>query len=112
MSEKINEELLESLEDVVSVIKFWQSKGVPICACTVGYECRFCKARTLSEKYRKMFVKRGGRVKCLTTGEVFDNARRASEFYKISEASIGKCCKGTASYVGTFEGRKLVWRYE
>ena len=50
-------------------------------------------------------------VICLTTMEVFGNAREASEYYSISN-HIAKCCKGKRKSCGKLkDGTPLVWMY-
>ena len=50
-------------------------------------------------------------VICLTTMEVFGNAREASEYYGISN-HIAKCCKGERKSCGKLkDGTPLVWMY-
>lgn len=50
-------------------------------------------------------------IKCITTGKVFNSAKDASEFYKISRPHINSCCKGNRKSAGKYQGIKLVWKY-
>ena len=83
------------------------------------------KVEILSEKYnmeksqiyslaKRYSIKRNislVRVKCVTTGEVFNTVTKASEKYNIPTTNISKACKGTYRTAGTLNGTKLVWEY-
>ena len=48
---------------------------------------------------------------CITTKEMFNMVKDASEKYQCDARSITKCCKRKANYCGKLEdGTKLVWR--
>ena len=55
------------------------------------------------------------KVKCITTGEIFDCISDASEKYLKSRKNDGRiamCCNGKRHYVGKLEdGTKLVWEW-
>lgn len=53
------------------------------------------------------------KIKCITTGEIFNNAREGAEKYNIkSKSQINTCCNGKCSFCGRLEdGTKLVWSY-
>lgn len=53
-------------------------------------------------------------VICVTTGEVFPNARQASLWaQKANPQNIGKCCKGERAHAGIHPetGEKLAWQF-
>jgi len=53
------------------------------------------------------------KVKCITTGEIFDGAKYASEKYNICYVNILRCCKGERSYAGKhpITKDKMIWEY-
>lgn len=53
------------------------------------------------------------KVKCITTGKIFDSARQAGLFYNLKTFShITSCCKGKRSFCGKLnDGTKLEWSY-
>jgi hypothetical protein len=52
------------------------------------------------------------KVICITTGEIFNTLKEASEKYNVPFANIGSCCKGyTRAIEDTVTGEKLVWKY-
>lgn len=57
-------------------------------------------------KYKKQVI-------CITTGEVFDCIKKASEKYKVADSNICNCCKGKNKYAGKRPetGEPLVWKY-
>lgn len=89
------------------------------------------KGKTISEETkRKMSLSRKGvlagekhpfygkigpgakKVKCITTGKIFNSVKEASVFYKCSNSHIIGCCKGNRNYCGTSkDGIKLQWCY-
>ena len=54
----------------------------------------------------------GKKVKCLNTGEVFINIKKASE-WAIQACKISECCKGKRNFSGKhpITGEKLTWEY-
>ena len=53
------------------------------------------------------------KVRCLTTGEVFDYMKEACEKYNIDPSRLSKCCRGKAKSTGRhpITNEKLVWEY-
>ena len=53
------------------------------------------------------------KVKCITTGEVFNCIKEASKKYNVIYQSISKCCRGERNYAGKHPvtKEKLVWEY-
>lgn len=53
------------------------------------------------------------RVRCITTGEVFNCITDAENEYKLSQGNIGKVCRGKQTYAGKHPvtGEKLYWEY-
>lgn len=59
-------------------------------------------------------IKRQGKkkkVKCITTGEVFDSITSASKKCNISNHSIGACCNDKRESVKNNDGEVSVWRF-
>ena len=56
---------------------------------------------------------RARKVKCVTTGEVFNTMKEACEKYNISNQNISKCCRGRLKSAGKHPvtGEKLKWEY-
>lgn len=53
----------------------------------------------------------GKRVKCITTGEVFNSLTKASKHYNTHNAYIVKCCEGKKETAGEYDGVPLKWKY-
>lgn len=52
------------------------------------------------------------KVKCTTTGKVFNSITEASEYYNATRTRISLCCKGEAKSTGKLpDGTKLQWEY-
>ena len=53
------------------------------------------------------------KVKCITTGEIFNCIKDAEEKYNVAHQSISKCCRGKYKSAGKHPvtGEKLVWEY-
>lgn len=53
------------------------------------------------------------KVKCITTGEIFNSMKEACEKYNINNSGMTKCCKGKCKYAGKhpITKEKLVWQY-
>lgn len=68
-------------------------------------------------KMKIISIKRGRKpnarkIICITTGEIFDCIKDASEKYNIQSAHIVECCKGVLKSSGRLPDRtKLVWMY-
>ena len=73
----------------------------------------------MSETSKLRGSKKGGRnsqarkVRCVTTGEVFDCISDASmKYFGKTKSRIGSCCRGESKYSGKLEdGTKLEWEY-
>ena len=64
--------------------------------------------RKQSEAKRKMFKK----VICITTDEIFDSIKYASDHYNVARSNICACCKGKKNYAGKLQdGTLLQWKY-
>lgn len=50
-------------------------------------------------------------VICLTTKRIFHTTQEGAEYYNMSKAHIGSCCKGKLKSAGKHNGQKLVWKY-
>ena len=67
------------------------------------------KGRKLSEEHKQKLSKK---VICVTTGEIFDCIKDASDHYNVAHSNISKCCKGKLKSVGKLQdGTKLRWKY-
>lgn len=53
------------------------------------------------------------KVRCITTGEIFEYIGEAVVKYKVETTSISACCRGRQSSAGKhpITGEKLVWEY-
>lgn len=74
--------------------------------------------RHLEEKLRriKQIIQYGRGTKkviCVTTNEIFHNARAAAEKYNISSKSVFSCCEGSTRYGGLHPetGEQMIWKY-
>lgn len=50
-------------------------------------------------------------VICLNTKRIFYQVKEGARFYNIDDSGITKCCKGKATFCGTYNDEKLIWRY-
>lgn len=50
--------------------------------------------------------KKGKRIRCITTGQVFNTIKEAGEYFGVSSQNIGKACKGLLKHSGGME-----WEY-
>lgn len=52
-------------------------------------------------------------IKCITTGEIFNNMTIACKKYNLDPSSLTKCCKGKIKSTGKhpITGEKLIWKY-
>ena len=88
--------------------------------CTVLYNnCYGTRLKKVSEKnsgkgnamYGKPSPNRK-KVKCITTGEIFDSITEASRKYKCKPSHIIQNCKGEIKSCSKLkDGTKLVWKY-
>ena len=51
------------------------------------------------------------KVRCITTGEVFDTVTKAANKYGFNTGRISECCKGKREFINTKEGLKLKFEY-
>ena len=70
-------------------------------------------SKSLKGKFEGSKNGRARKVCCISTGEVFDCIKEASEYYNISVPSIIHCCSGRCKSAGKnpVTGEKLVWKY-
>ena len=69
------------------------------------YEAHIRSQKVASELRRK-------RVKCITTGEIFDSLTQAAEKYHISSKSnIIRACLNGEKHAGSYNGQPLSWVY-
>ena len=107
--------LVISLESAVALLL---SNGAK-CRCEGDYKCSLCKIiETLNEGESN--IKRGTveglrarrRILCETTGREFESIIEGAKYYGIQPSTISKCLKGKLKVGGSFNGVKLVWRYQ
>ena len=52
------------------------------------------------------------KVKCLTTGEIFNTQKEAGKQYGVDRSNISKCCRNLQKFAGNLEtGEPLRWEY-
>ena len=62
--------------------------------------------------YNNCYGTRLKKVKCITTGEIFNSISKASKKYKCSPSHIVENCKGKIKSCGKLpDGKKLIWKY-
>ncbi len=75
---------------------------------------RVKKNSKTKEKYiapKGEYSKNAKKVLCVTTGEVFNCIKYASEKYGIDNSDISKCCRGKIYHAGYIDGEEAIWRY-
>lgn len=81
---------------------------------TISKETRnkISKNHIKSERYKGKNNPSAKRVRCVTTGEIFDYIKLASDKYNINGQHISCCCKGKRKSCGKLSnGTKLKWEY-
>ena len=75
--------------------------------CTREYNINY------GSRNKKLAKKISKKVKCITTGEIFNCIKEANEKYNIHCGNIGQCCKGKLKSAGKhpITGEKLVWEF-
>ena len=70
-------------------------------------------SKTLKDKYSRNKSPHAKKVKCITTGEIFDCIKDAEEKYGVANQNISACCKGKQKSAGKHPvtKEKLVWEY-
>ena len=67
----------------------------------------------MSEKKIGRNNPRSRKVKCVTTGEVFDTVLEAEKKYGADHSAIAKVCRGKNRFCGRLtDGTKLIWEYD
>lgn len=69
--------------------------------CDRKYNCNY------GERNKKLTGRKGKKVKCIETGEVFDNMKKAAEKYNITKVCISNCCKGKQKTAAGYKWRLL-----
>lgn len=73
--------------------------------CTVRYNNSYGKRiESVAEKNKV-------KVKCITTGVIFNSIKEAADFYKINRNHISSCCTGKRKSSGILNGEKLTWKH-
>lgn len=92
------------------------SKELGICVSTVekylkiGNKlgmCEYDKEKSFSRSH----IKTTKKVKCLDTGEIFDNVNVAAQKYNTNPNTIRGCCHGRKKHAGSLNGVSLCWEY-
>lgn len=66
----------------------------------------------IDEYITKCNKQAGKKIRCITTNEIFDTLKEASEKYNISDSCISRVCKGKLKNAGKLkDGTKLEWKY-
>jgi len=65
------------------------------------------------ERYKNSEHPRNRKVKCTTTGEIFNSIMDASRHYNIHRTTISQCCSGTRESAGRHPvtNEKMMWEY-
>ena len=63
----------------------WSAQAYSLIAKSRSSGCRKCSVRA-------MLRRRSQKVRCITTGEVFDTLREAAAKYGVSRSAISQCC--------------------
>lgn len=85
--------------------------------CTYKYNLGYNKHGYNEENLKRRMInnqmKNSKKVKCITTGEIFESITEASRKYNIDKSSISKVCKGKMKYRGKHPITKeaLIWKY-
>ena len=67
------------------------------------------KGKKLSEEHKQKMNKK---VICVTTGEIFNSFKEASNYYNVPHSNISHCCRGIRKSAGKLPNRtKLQWKY-
>lgn len=66
-----------------------------------------CDYTVQKSQARSRYVK----VYCITTNKVFESMTQGAKVYSTNRSGIKKCCDGTATYSGIYEGKELRWIY-
>ena len=67
------------------------------------------KGKKLSEERKQKMNKK---VICVTTGEIFNSFKEASNYYNVAHSGISNCCRGKYKHAGKLpNGIKLRWKY-
>ena len=83
--------------------------------CTRDYNCNYgSRNKKVSESKKGNKHPRARKVKCITTNEIFNTMKEASEKYNISTQGIYHCCIGSSKSAGRHPAtkEKLVWEYK
>lgn len=65
-----------------------------------------------SLKYNKISEATDEKVICVTTGEIFNNAKSASNKYNVNKFNIIRCCKGKSITCGKLDNTRLMWMFK
>ena len=79
----------------------------------IGKEVSFETRKKLSDVTKGNKNGNSKKVICITTGEIFDCIKYASDKYGIDYTSIGRCCRNEYSHAGKHPvtGELMVWKY-
>lgn len=70
--------------------------------------CPMAEYKGVMEAYTKS--KNAKKTLCVTTGQVFESAGKAAEYYGLKGTSVCAAARNNKTY-GTYNGERLAWRY-
>lgn len=127
LGEKRSQETKDKISEKVNLYfknnhGYWYGKHIPSEAIKKQKETKRLNPYHHTEEWKKNHSQqlkgannvKSRPVRCITTNEIFANAKEASESYKGADCSrIHKCCKGYGKSSGKhpITGEKLRWEY-
>ena len=68
--------------------------------------------KTAKERQKLMVEALKRKVRCITTGKIFNSVTEAAKYYNAPRSHIGSCCKGKCKTAGKLpDGTSLKWEY-
>lgn len=113
-------EVFDSFEEAVEKYPTATLSGISQCCSLIYNSCGFDNKGRRLQWLRYSDYKNGlkhkeikdNRVICITTNKLFENAKKASEYYNIDNSHILENCKLKSNYCGELEnGDRLQWLY-
>lgn len=104
----IKNNVMKMDEDLDDMLKEF-ADGVPVQILNEKYDM---KEHTIYSLANRFGIKRNNnfvRVRCITTGKVFNTVSDAGRTYNIPTTNISKACRGTCRTAGQLNGVKLEW---
>lgn len=115
IEESEEEMMLEIIEknkryDTKNIIKRYQA-GESLTSIGNYYNINYCTVKNILVRNNIKSRGRKKKVKCVTTGEIFDSAVEASEHYNIYYQGITRVCNKRSTYTLGPNDEKLVWEW-